>query len=90
MMRKPRILAFAGSTRKDSYNKKLVRIAAHAAQECGAEVTVIDLSPDEGQKNPLQYAAAVRNCAVFERLALSGEDERRTEMYRAQKERAHA
>jgi chromate reductase, NAD(P)H dehydrogenase (quinone) len=43
MMRKPRILAFAGSTRKDSYNKKLVRIAARAAQECGAEVTVIDL-----------------------------------------------
>ena len=53
------------------------------------EVTVIELSPDDQQKNPLQYAAAVRNCAVFERLALSGEDERRTEMYRAQKERAH-
>ena len=43
-MRKPRILAFAGSTRKDSYNKKLVRIAAKAAQECGAEVTVVDLN----------------------------------------------
>ena len=43
MNRKPKILAFAGSTRKDSYNKKLVRIAAKAAQECGAEVILIDL-----------------------------------------------
>ena len=43
MTRKPRILAFAGSTRQDSYNKKLVRIAAKAAEQAGAEVTVIDL-----------------------------------------------
>ncbi|HKQ49446.1 MAG TPA: NAD(P)H-dependent oxidoreductase [Phycisphaerae bacterium] len=39
----PRILAFAGSTRKDSFNKKLVKIAAEAARSAGAEVTVIDL-----------------------------------------------
>jgi chromate reductase, NAD(P)H dehydrogenase (quinone) len=39
----PRILAFAGSTRKESFNKKLVRIAAQGAQAAGAEVTVIDL-----------------------------------------------
>jgi len=43
MTRKPRILTFAGSTRKDSYNKKLARIAAKAAEECGAEVTLVDL-----------------------------------------------
>ncbi len=43
MTRKPRILAFAGSTRKDSYNKKLARIAAKAAEECGADVTLVDL-----------------------------------------------
>ena len=43
MTRKLRILAFAGSTRKDSYNKKLRRIAAKAAEECGAEVTLVDL-----------------------------------------------
>jgi len=43
MTRKPRILAFAGSTRKDSYNKKLAQIAAKAAEECGAEVTLVDL-----------------------------------------------
>lgn len=38
------ILAFAGSARKDSYNKKLVRIAASGAKDAGAEVTVIDLA----------------------------------------------
>jgi NAD(P)H-dependent FMN reductase len=38
-----RILAFAGSARRDSLNKKLVRIAAQAAREAGAQVTLIDL-----------------------------------------------
>jgi FkbH-like protein len=49
------------------------------------EVTVIDLG-----KDPLEYASAVRNCAVFERLTLSSEDQQRTEMYAAQKQRAGA
>lgn len=40
---KPKILAFAGSTRTDSFNKKLVKIAAIGAMEGGADVTVIDL-----------------------------------------------
>jgi len=39
----PRILALGGSTRKDSYNKKLVHIAAKGARSTGAEVTLIDL-----------------------------------------------
>ncbi|MCG3148569.1 MAG: NAD(P)H-dependent FMN reductase [Verrucomicrobiae bacterium] len=43
MPTKPRILAFAGSTRTDSLNKKLVRIAAGGAKAGGADVTVIDL-----------------------------------------------
>ena len=38
-----KILAFAGSTRTDSYNKKLVKIAAEGARAEGAEVTLIDL-----------------------------------------------
>ncbi|TSA18285.1 MAG: NADPH-dependent oxidoreductase [Nitrosopumilales archaeon] len=42
-MAKPKILAFAGSTRTDSYNKKLVKIASTGATETGADVTVIDL-----------------------------------------------
>ena len=39
----PKILAFAGSTRSESYNKKLVKIAATGARTMGAEVTYIDL-----------------------------------------------
>lgn len=40
----PKILAFAGSTRRDSWNKKLVNQAAAFAKNEGAEVTVIDLA----------------------------------------------
>lgn len=43
MTLKPKILAFAGSTRTDSFNKKLVKIAATGATEAGADVTVVDL-----------------------------------------------
>lgn len=42
-MNKPKILAFAGSTRTDSLNKKLARAAAAIAGEAGAEVTFVDL-----------------------------------------------
>ena len=38
-----RLVAFAGSTRTQSFNKRLVRIAAGGAQAAGAEVTVLDL-----------------------------------------------
>jgi len=38
-----KILAFAGSTRKESFNKKLVKIAADAARAAGAQVTYLDL-----------------------------------------------
>lgn len=38
-----KILAFAGSTRKDSYNKRLVKVAAQGARDAGADVTVLDL-----------------------------------------------
>ncbi len=43
VMPKPKILAFAGSTRTDSFNKKLIRIAVTGATETGADVTVVDL-----------------------------------------------
>ncbi|TLX78053.1 MAG: NAD(P)H-dependent oxidoreductase [Thaumarchaeota archaeon] len=42
-MTKPKILAFAGSTRSDSFNKKLVKIAVNGAIDAGVEVTFIDL-----------------------------------------------
>lgn len=38
-----KVLAFAGSTRADSVNKKLIVEAAHLARQMGANVTVIDL-----------------------------------------------
>ncbi len=37
-----KILAFAGSARQDSINKKLVKIAASGATAAGADVTVLD------------------------------------------------
>lgn len=43
MSRVPRILAFAGSTREDSVNRKLVRVAAAGARDAGAEVTILEL-----------------------------------------------
>jgi NAD(P)H-dependent FMN reductase len=39
----PKILAFAGSARTGSYNKKLVKIAVAGARAAGAEVTYLDL-----------------------------------------------
>ncbi len=42
-MTKPKILAFAGSTRSDSFNKKLVKIAVNGAIDVGVEATFIDL-----------------------------------------------
>lgn len=43
MVNKAKILCFAGSTRNQSVNKKLVKVAMQGAQEAGAEVTYIDL-----------------------------------------------
>jgi len=39
-----RILAFSGSARRDSLNKKLLAAAVIAAREAGGEVTLIDLN----------------------------------------------
>src|SRR5580704_4364992 len=49
------------------------------------EVFVIDVSG-----NPLEYAAAVCDCPVFERLSLSAEDKQRTLMYAEQRQRSDA
>lgn len=38
----PKILAFAGSAREGSFNKKLVKIAAAGAEAAGVEVTYLD------------------------------------------------
>ncbi|MDO9180950.1 MAG: NAD(P)H-dependent oxidoreductase [Bacteriovorax sp.] len=38
-----KIIALAGSTRTESYNKKILKVGIYGAREAGAEVTVIDL-----------------------------------------------
>ena len=43
-MSTPKILAFAGSIRNDSVNKRLAKIAVNAAEQSGAEVTFADLA----------------------------------------------
>ena len=42
-MSQPKIIAFAGSLRAGSFNKKLLALAADAARTAGAEVTVVEL-----------------------------------------------
>ena len=39
-----KVLAFSGSLRKDSYNKRLVAAAANGARAAGADVTILDLA----------------------------------------------
>jgi chromate reductase, NAD(P)H dehydrogenase (quinone) len=43
-MSQPRILAFAGSTRRESFNRRVLRIAAAGAEKAGAQVTVVELA----------------------------------------------
>lgn len=38
-----KILAFAGSTRQGSYNRKLINVAVESARAAGGEVTLLDL-----------------------------------------------
>src|SRR4051812_19762799 len=40
----PRILAFSGSARRESLNRKLLAVAVQATRTAGAEVTLIDLN----------------------------------------------
>ncbi len=43
-MAPPRILAFSGSARRDSLNKKLLAVVVAGARAAGAEVTLLDLN----------------------------------------------
>jgi len=40
----PKILVFAGSLRRDSWNKKLARVGADAVRAAGGEATLLDLA----------------------------------------------
>jgi NAD(P)H-dependent FMN reductase len=46
-MAQPKILAFAGSARRESFNKRMIAIAAEGAKQADAAVTVIDLADYE-------------------------------------------
>ena len=46
-MTKPKILAFAGSTRRGSFSKQILDVAVQSAEAQGASVTAIDLSDFE-------------------------------------------
>lgn len=39
-----KLIALAGSARKDSCNKKLIKVAAEAAKKAGADVTLVDMA----------------------------------------------
>ena len=39
----PKILAFAGSARRDSFNRKLIHIAVEGARAAGAEVSLLEM-----------------------------------------------
>lgn len=43
MATNPKILAFAGSNRKESFNRKLLHVAIEAAKKAGGEVMFLDL-----------------------------------------------
>ncbi len=44
MSSSPRILAFSGSARRKSLNRKFLAVAVQAAREAGAEMTLLDLN----------------------------------------------
>jgi chromate reductase len=43
MSKKPKILAFAGSLREKSYNKRVLKVVIEGAKKAGADVTYVDL-----------------------------------------------
>ena len=69
----PKILAFAGSSRKESFNKRLVKIAVSGAKEAGADVTLIDLTDYpmplfnqdlEADKGMPEHARKIKNLMI--------------------------
>ncbi len=46
-MTQPKILAFSGSVRRQSFNQRLLQVVAEGARQAGAEVTLISLADYE-------------------------------------------
>ena len=65
MTKKPTILAFAGSLREHSFNKRVLKTAIGGAEKAGAEVTYVDLrdypmpiyNPDDQEENGMDENA---------------------------------
>ena len=71
-----RILAFAGSSRTDSFNRRLIRIAAEGAREAGADVTLVELAdyPMPLMNEDLETAEGMpEKAASFKRLMLENQ-----------------
>ncbi len=68
-----KVLAFAGSTRQDSYNKKLIREAAELARQLGADVTLIDLKdyPMPFYDGDLEAKGFPKNVKLFRDLMIN-------------------
>ncbi len=66
----PKIIAIAGSFRENSYNKRVLAIAADGAREAGADVNVIDL-----RDFPMPvYDADMQDGGAFDEHALRLQD----------------
>lgn len=73
----PKILAFSGSLRKNSYNSRIVAIAAEGARKAGAEIRIIELidfpmpvlNPDEVEngfdQNALRFQEILKEHDAF-------------------------
>jgi chromate reductase len=69
----PKILVFAGSLRRDSWNKKLARLGADAVRAAGGEATLLDLAevPMPLYDGDLEAAQGVpENAKRFKRLMM--------------------
>lgn len=68
---RPSILAFAGSSRKGSYNRALLGLAAASVEEAGGEVTIIELGdhPMPLMNEDLESSEGIpRNALSFKEL----------------------
>lgn len=71
MTKNAKILAFSGSSRKDSFNKKILASAVQGATNAGADVTVVDFSdiPMPLYNGDLESAEGIpENARIFKKM----------------------
>lgn len=74
-MSKIKVLAFAGSSRRESFNKQIISIAAAGATAAGGEVTLIDLAdyPLPLMNEDLEAEGRPENVKKLKRLFLEND-----------------